>query len=676
MTDRPDPRFEAFGAREPYFAVLTAPKYLRSNLTADHEREFFDSGQELVDWMFHVIEGRLAPGFSPMSTLEYGCGVGRLAIPFARRPGSVTAVDRSPAMLVAAKREAERRRITHINFQTAAAFESRPRTFDLVCCFHVLQRLPSREGDALLRGLLRRIASGGIGVFDVPYRTGASSGLRALRWVREHSRLVNGVANQLRGKPWSDPHIPTHTYDLDRVLRLLDAASVGAAHVVFEHQQDLSSAILFVEVPLPSITGVDQHGRPLPGIALRLREPEEGGRPLDVQALIDRTPIEALNQSAEEYFSSLTNWDDHLAKPFSTVADAPRLLVNLSTLLHGLRLRAGTTVLEFGAGTGWLSRQITQLGCRAILLDVSPTSLTIAQELYRRQPVAGRRPTPEFLVFDGRHIDLPDASVERIVSFDAFHHVPNPEDVLREFGRVLKPGGIAAFAEPGARHSRSPMSQFEMHTYGVVENDIDVHRLWWAAQGYGFADLKIAIFNGPPFYVSLAEYEDFLAAGPTSERWLTATRVFQRDVRNFFLFKAGSEALDSRAMDGLAATIDATVAPRGLVQGATVALDVTVTNVGQASWLPAGAEYGGVQVGAHLYAASGRMLNFDFHTEPLTDAPRAVEPGETVRRRMTLPALSAGQYEIEVDCVSSHVAWFAQAGSKTAKVRIEIRPGL
>src|SRR4029077_2535679 len=99
------------------------------------------------------------------------------------------------------------------------------------------------------------------------------------------------------------------------------------------------------------------------------------------------------------------------------------------------------------------------------------------------------------LVFDGRRIDLPDASVDRIVSFDAFHHLPNPDEVLREFARVLKPGGIAGFAEPGARHSRSPMSQFEMRTYRVVENDIDVHAIWRTAARCGFRDLEVAIFH-------------------------------------------------------------------------------------------------------------------------------------------------------------------------------------
>src|SRR5262245_60880221 len=89
----PDPRWEAFAAREPYFAVLAAPKFLRANLTPDREREFFAGGEALVDSVFRVIE-QFSPGFSPMTTLEYGCGPGRLAIPLARRPGAVTAVDR------------------------------------------------------------------------------------------------------------------------------------------------------------------------------------------------------------------------------------------------------------------------------------------------------------------------------------------------------------------------------------------------------------------------------------------------------------------------------------------------------------------------------------------------------------------------------------------------------
>src|SRR3982751_3246879 len=90
MSVQPDRKWETFAEREPFFAVFTDPKFLTANRTANQEREFFDSGELLVDSIFHTIRKRLASDFEPESVLEYGCGPGRLAIPFARRTGSVT----------------------------------------------------------------------------------------------------------------------------------------------------------------------------------------------------------------------------------------------------------------------------------------------------------------------------------------------------------------------------------------------------------------------------------------------------------------------------------------------------------------------------------------------------------------------------------------------------------
>jgi SAM-dependent methyltransferase len=294
----------------------------------------------------------------------------------------------------------------------------------------------------------------------------------------------------------------------------------------------------------------------------------------------------------------------------------------------------------------------------------------MAKSLYERIPVIGDRPAPQFLEFDGRRIALKDQSVDRVLTFDAFHHVPNPDDVIGEFGRILKPGGIAGFAEPGARHSLSPMSQFEMRTYAVVENDIDVHAIWRTARQAGFRDLKLAVFHGPPFYVSLAEYEDLLAGGQTTERWLTSTRVFLRDVRNFFLFKEGEAPATSRTADGLACEIGARLAAEPVLAGAPIHVVVTIRNSGRASWLPADAGYGGLELGAHLYDARGPMQKFDFYRGPVTDPTREIAPGETVEREVTLPPLPAGRYRLELDCVASQVAWFAQIGSRPATIAL------
>ena len=47
----------------------------------------------------------------------------------------------------------------------------------------------------------------------------------------------------------------------------------------------------------------------------------------------------------------------------------------------------------------------------------------------------------------------------------------------------------------------------------------------------------------------------------------------------------------------------------------------------------------------------------------LIEDPREIAPGESVARRLTLPALGPGRYAIEIDWVGEGVTWFALAGS-------------
>jgi 2-polyprenyl-3-methyl-5-hydroxy-6-metoxy-1,4-benzoquinol methylase len=660
-----DPRWEAFAAREPYFAVMTAPRFLRANLTPDREREFFAGGEQYVEWLVRLIGERLVPEFAPMSTLEYGCGVGRLAIPFARRAGAVTAVDRSPVMLETARRESERRDAAHIEFQTPKELFATGRRFELVNCYGVLQRMPPAEGLVLLRRLADLIGAGGVGVFHFPYRTTTSRLVATTRWARARLPAINAILNIVRGKPIGEPFIASHSYNLDDVFRVLDdafraryGAPIAASHLLFEHQDGLAAAIAFVEAPR-----VHRNGS---------RPPPRRVEPIDVRQMIAQTSVEELSRSAEEYFSTLPDWEHHLAKPFSNAEEAPRLLTAVATLLQGLRPAAGMTVLEFGAGSGWLSHALTQVGCRVILLDVSASALEIARELYRRQPIVGDRPRPEFLTFDGRHVDLPDGSVDRIVSFHAFHHVPNPDAVLREFGRLLKPGGIAGFSEPGPRHSLDPRSQFDMRAHRVVENDIDIHALWRIARSCGFADLKLALYHGPAFHVSLAGFEAFLADSGAGEPWVNSTRAFLRHVRTFFLYKEGVERVDSRSLHALGCRIDAVVAGACRAQQ-PILIDVTVSNSGTAVWLPPDAASGGVTLGAHLYSDDGKLITFDFHRQAMSAPAREIVPGEMLTMRVALPPQAPGRYLIELDCVAANVTWFAQVGSLPARIVVDVR---
>jgi 2-polyprenyl-3-methyl-5-hydroxy-6-metoxy-1,4-benzoquinol methylase len=657
--------FDDFAAREPYFAVVTSPRFLRANLTPEHEREFFASGEILVDRMFAIIEAGLVPKFAPVAMLEYGCGVGRLAIPLARRPGSVTAVDCSGVMLDLARREAERRGVGHIIVQRPEEFAAASRKFDLVLCYHVLQRLRRGDGLALIRRLVDRISANGVGVFQWPLTTGVSTGVEITRWARERVPGVNGVMNRLRGKPAAEPFIPTHAYLLDDVLDVLKAAGCRNTHVVFERADDLDYAMVFTRKPG---AGADVARQDADAVA----RPAEPLAAHSASAVASDAEIDAFNRAAEAYYATLANWDHHLAKPFSQIAETPAILANLTVMLQSLELSPGLRVLDFGGGTGWLSRDLTQLGCRVIVLDVSPTALAIAREQYARHPVIGDRPAPEFVLFDGRRIDLPDASIDRIGCFDAFHHAANPDAILREFGRILVPGGRAAFAEPGPRHSESARSSFESNTYGVVERDVDIHAIWRTAQASGFSDLRMCVFHEPAYHVSLAEYEDLVTGGAAQTQWLESTRTFLHLVRDFVLVKAGEVRADSRQPRGLACEIRPSTMRATVTVGTPLVLEATVTNTGHAYWLPSDAPHGGVSLGAHVYDEHGALVNFEAARVALANRPKTVAPNDVVSCRLTISGLARGRYRVELDCVAEHVTWFAQAGSTPAIVSVEI----
>jgi SAM-dependent methyltransferase len=656
--------WDQFATREPYFSVLTESRFLNASFDAAAEAEFFATGEAYVSSLYEFVVGTVGAHLTPLSILEYGCGPGRLLLPFARRAEKVTGVDRSPAMLETARLHASRAGVTNIELLDEDTFRADHRTFDLVNCFLLFQRLRRREGLALFRSLALRVREGGVGVFHLPYRSRASALTAGSRWVRSRLPVVNHVINRVLRKPPSMPLIEGNTYDLNDVLTILQEAGFDAPHLVYATHGDLDGVIVHaLRRHRPGVSHRDEpaatHVAPLAGN----RAPDF----IDVREMIAKASLDDLNATAERYFSSLDTIEHHITKPFARAEDTPQLLISLGALLQGLSLAPGMTVLEFGAGTGWLSRFLSQLGCRMIILDVSPSALAIARELYERQPLLGERPAPSFLTFDGRKIDLADASVDRIICFDSFHHAPNPDAVLAEFGRILTARGVAGFAEPGPNHSITPQSQFEMRTYGVIENDIDIDSIWQTARRFGFVDLRLAAFSVPPFHVSLAEYKDLLAAGETYGRWAETTRAFLQDVRMFFLTKAGSETADSRRPDGLRCEIKA--AEVSAVAGQPYTIEVNVRNSGRSRWLASAETIGGVSLGFRLYAPDGNLINLEYARASL---PRELEPGQETDVTAELPPLGRGSYILELDCVANQVAWFAQLGSPALRVAFEV----
>jgi SAM-dependent methyltransferase len=381
--------------------------------------------------------------------------------------------------------------------------------------------------------------------------------------------------------------------------------------------------------------------------------------------------VEHYCQTAERYYRNLPRPSALLHKPFMSLTEASNSLAKLAPLLDGLHLGKTMTVLDFGAGTCWLSRFLTLLGCSTVSLDVSPTALELGKQMFDSWPsLDGPLEPPRFLTFDGRHIDLADNSVDRVVCFEALHHVPNPGEILSELCRVLKPGGVAGFAEPGEHHSESPFSQAEMRNHDVLELDIVISEIWEMAKRAGFDQIRFKLFSYPTIDVSLDD-RNLLLNGTVPEKVFGHLAASMHQWSIFFLQK-GELTLDSRSIDALRGEVTVMDGPSVSLNNRPFAVKLNCTNSGQAVWLSSHAQgdIGTVKLGAHLYDHRMRLINFELLRCLL---PRDVLPGESCDITAQIPALPQGAYVITFDLVSEHITWFEALGTIPAELRVDIR---
>ena len=109
------------------------------------------------------------------------------------------------------------------------------------------------------------------------------------------------------------------------------------------------------------------------------------------------------------------------------------------------RLGASAAILDAGCGTGGLIRRLAPQhpGWTWTALDASPLACDFA-----RSRVSAGVSVVEAAV---EQLPFPDASFDAVVSADELYHVDDDLAALREFRRVLRPGGCVVINVPAHR---------------------------------------------------------------------------------------------------------------------------------------------------------------------------------------------------------------------------------
>lgn len=172
-----DIEWEEWGRRDPYFGVITDPRFRRDKASEADLQVFFDTGREHVETVLRVARARFDADFAPRSVLDFGCGVGRVALPFAEQAQRVLGVDVSESMLAEAARNAQQRGIGNVEFLHQGDLTGvPPGSFDLVHSVMVLQHIEAKRGTSIFGQLVAAVAPRGIGVLHVTYAKAIHTG--------------------------------------------------------------------------------------------------------------------------------------------------------------------------------------------------------------------------------------------------------------------------------------------------------------------------------------------------------------------------------------------------------------------------------------------------------------------------------------------------------------------
>lgn len=145
-------------------------------------------------------------------------------------------------------------------------------------------------------------------------------------------------------------------------------------------------------------------------------------------------------------------------------------------------LKNSMTVMDLGAGDGYISRAVAGYVKKVVAVDISAEML---RELHKKAENDNIL-NIEMLESDGCDVPVENSSVDIVCANMYLHHIDDPELAIKEMNRVLKPNGTVFLAD-FKEHSNKELKE-KMHDVwqGFAPEEI---KEWF--QKCGFKNIKL-----------------------------------------------------------------------------------------------------------------------------------------------------------------------------------------
>ena len=247
-----DVEWEKWGVKDPYFGVIRNENFRNHRLTEEFKKAFFETGKSDVNFVLEVCRREIDQSFLPKKVLDFGCGVGRLVIPFAQIAEQVVGLDVSDSMLKEAQTNCNEHGVQNARFfKSNDSLSFLDEKFDLIHSLIVFQHIPIERGRSIFTNLINQLNDGGICAIQITY--GKAKYIETFgtpSWMNRFKRLLNSTLRRLVGiMKRQDPEMQMNSYNLNELFFLIQSMGVRDIYSIFTDHGGELGVYLFFQKP-------------------------------------------------------------------------------------------------------------------------------------------------------------------------------------------------------------------------------------------------------------------------------------------------------------------------------------------------------------------------------------------------------------------------------------------
>lgn len=242
--DNLEKTFSYWGSRDPYFSVLTAPKFLSRNMDDQALEDFYRVGEIDIRFAFEILEHN-GISINPTMVLDFGCGVGRLSFALAKIFRFVVGCDISEPHLKIARDNACQFGINNVHFiKSSENLLDRlsPRSFDFIYSRLVLQHIPPILSKNYIRQFTSLLKAGGYMLIQLPTTT---PDYKFNPEVFDDPGRITGQRGGAEADP-SGQKVQMFTIEIKDVLEIISEGNCQLVDLVLETDRDGWNSHLFL----------------------------------------------------------------------------------------------------------------------------------------------------------------------------------------------------------------------------------------------------------------------------------------------------------------------------------------------------------------------------------------------------------------------------------------------